>query len=108
MDATNLYVLSMSQPLPFVEIEMRHGDPDLCMKKLEEIRCSCIRFIDNYRFLSNSLDSSVNILVDNSHKTLENLKEEIVDNDEILSIVNEIKILIEEEEKYKNDSFKKI
>ena len=34
----------------------------------------CIRFIDSYRFLSSGLDSLVKTLVDNSHKTLENLK----------------------------------
>ena len=51
----------------------------------------CIRFIDSYQFLSNSLDFLVTTLVDNSHKTLKCLKEEIVDNDEILNIVNEIK-----------------
>ena len=50
----------------------------------------CIRFIDSYRFLLNGLDSLVRTLVDNSHKTLKNLKEEIVDNDEILDIVNKI------------------
>ena len=50
----------------------------------------CIRFIDSYRFLSSGLDSLVKILVDNSNKTLENLKEEIVDNDEILNIITEI------------------
>ena len=50
----------------------------------------CIRFIESYRFLSSGLDSLVKTLVDNSHKTLKNLKEEIVDNDEILNIVNEI------------------
>ena len=50
----------------------------------------CIRFIDSYRFLSSSLDSLVKTLVDNSHKTVKNLKEEIVDNDEILDIVNKI------------------
>ena len=50
----------------------------------------CIRFIDSYRFLSSGLDSLVKTLVDNSNKTLKNLKEEIVDNDEILNIVNEI------------------
>ena len=33
----------------------------------------------------------VKILVDNRHKTLQNLKEEIVDNDEVLNNVNEIK-----------------
>ena len=50
----------------------------------------CFRFIDSYRFLSIGLDSLVNTLVDNSHKSLKNLKEEIVDNDEILNIVNKI------------------
>ena len=50
----------------------------------------CIRFIDSYRFLSSGLDSLVKTLVDNSNKTLKNLKEEIVDNDEILNIINEI------------------
>ena len=37
MDFTNLYGHSMSQPLPYDEIEMWHGHPDLYMKKLEEI-----------------------------------------------------------------------
>ena len=50
----------------------------------------CVRFIDSYRFLSSGLDFLVKNLVDNSHKTLKNLKEEIVDNDEILDIVNKI------------------
>ena len=50
----------------------------------------CIRFIDSYRFLSSGLDSLVKSLVDNSNKTLKNLKEEIVDNDEVLNINNEI------------------
>ena len=49
----------------------------------------CIRFIDSYGFLSSGLDSLVKTLVDNSHKTLKNLKEEVVDN-EILDIVNKI------------------
>ena len=36
MDATTLYGHSMSQPLPFDEIEMWHGHPDYYMNKLEE------------------------------------------------------------------------
>ena len=50
----------------------------------------CIRFIDSYRFLSSGLDSLVKTLVDNSNKTLKNLKKEIDDNDKILNIVNKI------------------
>ena len=50
----------------------------------------CIRFVDSYRFLSSGLSSLVKTLVDNSHKTLKNLKNEIVGNDEILNIIDEI------------------
>ena len=50
----------------------------------------CIRFIDSYRFLSSGLDSLVKTLVDNSNKTLGDLKKEIIDNDQILNIINEI------------------
>ena len=50
----------------------------------------CIRVIDSYRFLSNSLDPLVKTIVDNSHKLLENLKKEIVDKDEIMNIINKI------------------
>ena len=50
----------------------------------------CIRFIDSYRFLSSGLDSLVKTIVDNSNKTLGNLKKEIVDNDERLNFVDEI------------------
>ena len=53
----------------------------------------CIAFIDSYRFLSSSLDSLVKILVDISKKTLKVFEEEIVDNDEILDIVNEKKLI---------------
>ena len=59
----------------------------------------CIRFIDSYRFLSSGLDSLVKTLVDNSNETLKNLKEEIVDNDELLNIINEV---IEEERTIKD------
>ena len=37
IDSNNLYGHSMSQPLPYDEIEMWHGDPDLYMNWLEEI-----------------------------------------------------------------------
>ena len=37
MDATNLYGHSMSQMLPYDEIEMWHGHPDLYMNWLEEL-----------------------------------------------------------------------
>ena len=47
----------------------------------------------------------VKTLVDNSHKTLKDLKDEIVDNDEILNSINKRKILIKEE-RYINVSLK--
>ena len=50
----------------------------------------CIKFIDSYRFLSSGLNSLVKTLVDKSHKTMKFLKEEVVDNDERLYIVNKI------------------
>ena len=37
MDASNLYGHSMSQMLPFDEIEMWYGHPDLYLNWLEEI-----------------------------------------------------------------------
>ena len=81
---------------------------DILPKTNEEyisVTFGCIRFISSYRFLSSSLDSLVKTLVDNIHKTFKNFKEEIVDNDEILNTVNEIKILIEQD-KYRTDSIK--
>ena len=54
------------------------------------ITYGCFRFIYSYWYLSSSLDSLVKTLVDNSNKTLKDLKEEIVDNAETLDIVNEI------------------
>ena len=66
---------------------------DIIPKTNEEyasVTYGCIRFIESYRFQSCSLYSLVKTIVDNSNKTLKDLKEEIVDNDEILNIVNEI------------------
>ena len=68
-------------------------DFDIIPKTNEEyisVTYGCIRFIDSYRFLSSGLDSLVKTLVDNSHKTLGDLKKEIVDNDYILNIVTDI------------------
>ena len=66
---------------------------------------ACIRFIDSYRVLSGSLDSLVKTLVDNGQRILKDLEGEVVDNDETLKTVNELKTLIKED-KYKNDSIK--
>ena len=66
---------------------------DIIPKTNEEyisIIYGCIRFIHSYRFLSSGLDALVKTLVDNSNKTLGDLKKEIVDNDEISIIINEI------------------
>ena len=65
---------------------------DIIPKADEEyisVTYGCIRIIDSYRFLSSGFDSLVKTLVDNSHKTLKNLKKEIVDNDCILNIVTD-------------------
>ena len=50
----------------------------------------CIRFIDSYRFSSCSLDAIIITLVDNSHKSMKDLTEKLVDNDEMLKIVIDI------------------
>ena len=52
------------------------------------VTCGCKRFVDSYRFLSSCLDTLVKTIVDNSQKTLRNLKQEFVDNDEILNTVS--------------------
>ena len=64
---------------------------DIIPKSSEEyisVTYGCIRFIDSYRFLSSGLDSLFKTIVDNSRKTLENLKKESADNDEILDILD--------------------
>ena len=68
-------------------------DLEIIPKTNEEyisVTYGCIRFIDSYRFLSSSLDSLVKTLVDNSNKTLGDLKKQIVANDYILNIVTDI------------------
>ena len=68
----------------FVDKKKDKVDFEIIPKTNKEYICvtyGCIRFIDSYRFLSSGFDSLVKTLVDNSHKTLKNLKEEIVDND---------------------------
>ena len=42
------------------------------------IKYGYIRFIDNYRFLSSSLDSLIKTLVDFSHKTLNNFRSKLL------------------------------
>ena len=59
-------------------------------KKYFCVTFGCVSFIDSQRFLSKNLDKLVETFVDNSHKPLNNLQEENVDNDEILIIFNEI------------------
>ena len=63
-------------------------------EKYISVKYSCIKFIDTYRFLSSSLDKLVKTLVDNSHKTLKNLKKEVVGDDKILNIINELENMI--------------
>ena len=64
-------------------------------EKYISVRYGCIKFIDTYRFLSSSLDKLVQTLVDNSHKTLKNLKKEVIGDDKILNIINELENLID-------------
>ena len=64
-------------------------------EKRISVRYGCIKFIDTYRFLSSKLDKLVQTLVDNSHKTLKNLKKEVIGDDKILNIINELENLID-------------
>ena len=63
-------------------------------EKYISVNYGCIKVIDTYRFLSSSLDKLVKTLVDNSHKTLKNLKKEVVGDDKILNIINELENMI--------------
>ena len=67
-------------------------------------RYGCIKFIDTYRFLSSSLDNLVQTLVDNSHKTLKNLKNEVVGDDKILNIINQLENMIDKNKRNKSIS----
>ena len=61
-DSNNLYGHSMSQPLPYDEIEMWHGDPDLYMNWLEEK-------------LNTSDDSDIGYSIEVDLKYTDNVKE---------------------------------
>ena len=73
-------------------------------EKYISVRYGCIKFIDTYRFLSSSLDKLVKTLVDNSHKTLRNLKKEVFGDDKILNIINELENMIDKTKRNKSIS----
>ena len=73
-------------------------------EKYISIRYGCIKFIDTYRFLSSSLDKLVETLVDNSHKTLKNLKREVIGDDKILNIINVLENMIDKTKRNKSIS----
>ena len=64
-------------------------------EKYISVKYGCIKFIDTYRFLSSSLDKLVQTLVDNSHKSLKNLKKEVVGDDKIFNIINKLENMID-------------
>ena len=73
-------------------------------EKYISVKNGCIKFIDTYRFLSSSLDELVKTLVDNSHKTLKNLKKEVYGDDKISNIMNELENMIDETKRNKSIS----
>ena len=73
-------------------------------EKYISVKYGCIRFIDTYRFLSSSLGKLVKTLVDNSHKTLKNLKKEVIGDDKILDIINELENMIDKTKRKKSIS----
>ena len=58
------------------------------------VACGCLRFIVSFRFFSSSLNSLVKRLIDDKHKTLKDLKKEIVGDDIVLNIVNKLESLV--------------
>ena len=93
-------------------VDKRNGKVkfDNILKTNEEYKSvtyGCIRFIYSYQFLSSSLDKLFKTLVDNSHKRLKDLEDEVVDNDEILNIVSEINKIFKKD-RYNNNSIKDI
>ena len=82
---------------------------DITPKTNEEyipVTYGCIGFIDSYWFLSNSLDSLVETLVDHRHKKFQNLKKENVGDYNILNIGNEIEKIISKGEN--NETIEKL
>ena len=73
-------------------------------EKYISVKYGCIKFTDTYRFLSSSLDKLVKTLVDNSHKTLKDLKKEVFENDKILDIINELENMIDKTKRNKSIS----
>ena len=73
-------------------------------EKYISVKYGCIRFIDTYRFLTSSLDKLVKTLVDNSHKTLKNLKKEVIEDGKILDIINELENVIDKNKRNKSIS----
>ena len=81
---------------------------DIVPKTNEEyisVTYSCTSFIDSYQFSPSGLDSLVKTLVDISHKTLKDFREEIIDNDEIFNIVDDMKITVKKD-RYNKDCSK--
>ena len=62
VDANNLYGWAMNQSLLYDEIEWRHGHPDLCINKLEEI-------------LNASVDSDIGFILEVDLRYSDNIKE---------------------------------
>ena len=73
-------------------------------EKYISVRYGCIKFVDTFRFLSSILDELVQTLVDNSHKTLKNLKKEVIGDDKILNIINELENLIDKTKRNQSTS----